>query len=181
MCYSVKGQPLISKVILHYFFFFLRSGSSLQYPKADYSMDTSAWIEFLLVFRNENEMFQVRENKVSLAASWGDVCLSVQDAGRKTPTAKEGKGACLLRGGGLINLYHLFFSFIILSFIFNIQYCIKPNRFCIWLLFYTSTTLMNNVLLLITLPWKFVFTSVQEAYQWIMYCDLQCGSFKHLQ
>lgn len=34
MCYSVKEEHSISKVILHYFFF--RSDSSLQYPKADY-------------------------------------------------------------------------------------------------------------------------------------------------
>lgn len=33
MCYSVKEQHLIWKVILHYFFL---SDSSLQYPKADY-------------------------------------------------------------------------------------------------------------------------------------------------
>lgn len=54
-------------------------------------------------------MFEAKENKVHLAASWGDVCLSVQNAGRETPTAKERKGACLLSGE--TNPYYIFFIY----------------------------------------------------------------------
>lgn len=125
--------------------FFLRSDSSLQYPKADYKHLSMNIIS--PGFKKENEKFEVRENKVSLAGSCRDVCLSVQNAGRETPTAKERKGACLLPG---VTIPIIFSSFITLSFIFNTKYSVRPNGFYIWLLFYTSTTFMNNVLQFIT-------------------------------
>lgn len=92
-------------------------------------------------------MFEVRENNLSLVKSWGDVCLSVQNAGRETPTAKERKGARLL--WGVTNPYYLSFIY---HFIIYFQYLILCKTK--WLLYLASILhkhhIMNNVLQFIT-------------------------------